>query len=65
MAKNNNISIGDVPSHLMHIECNCGNTLYIEGENWEIDFRGDVIFKCKKCDETVVIGPSLLPKNIR
>ncbi len=46
------------PMHLMHMKCECGKELYIEGKGWTIDFQGGpVVFKCS-CGRTFTLpGP--------
>ena len=34
------------PEHLLHVKCDCGNELFIDGERWGIKFHGPVDFLC-------------------
>lgn len=46
------------PGHLIDIECNCGNKLFVAGNNWIINFKGDVDFECS-CGNVIKIEPSM------
>jgi hypothetical protein len=44
-----NVGVGTViPQSLVHVKCECGNELFIDGkqEGWRVDFQGPVVFKC-------------------
>jgi hypothetical protein len=61
-----NVGVGTViPQSLVHIKCECGNELFIDGkqEGWRVDFQGPVVFKCP-CGKSRTVPDTTIPLTL-
>lgn len=54
-----------IPQHLMHVKCECGKELFIDGKQkgWKVDFQGPVVFKCP-CGKTRTVPMDATPLTL-
>jgi len=52
------------PQSLMHVKCECGKELFIDGPGWSIDFQGPVVFKCSCGREESISIDDLSPRSL-